>query len=88
MAILKTYNNEGVVGLVGDDRPARIFCHKCGAILGSSEYEPRKKSLCACCTEGGGGEEKSLAQICARVTGCFNQKNVPPGRPAAIKKEN
>ena len=37
MAILKTYNNEGVrVGLVGDDRPARRFCHKCGTIVGSS----------------------------------------------------
>ena len=65
MAILKTYNNEGVVGLVGDDRPARIFCSRCGALLGSSEYEPERKRLCGHCAKQ---TEKTFAQICARVT--------------------
>ena len=69
MAILKTYDNEGVmVGLVGDDTPARIFCHKCGTLLGSSKYEPEEKSLCNICA---GVPEKTFAQICAEMTALF-----------------
>ena len=68
MAILKTYNNKEYNGMVGNDIPARIFCHKCGTLLGSSKYEPEEKSLCNICA---GVPEKTFAQICAEMTALF-----------------
>ena len=68
MAILKTYDKGTCTGMVGNDIPARIFCHKCGSLIGSSAYEPEKKALCAQCA---GIKEKTFAQICAEMTELF-----------------
>ena len=72
MAISKMYDNGNCVGMVGDDIPARCFCTRCGSLLGSSEYEPEVKSMCARCA--GGKQEETFAQICAKMNALLGNR--------------